>query len=174
MANCSNAYGEITLWVKGKDDNDKTRLVSNFKKLIDGVLLNCGYYTEIAGFSIGKEENEVMGVGDFYGCGRWSYEANCRYFYDWLKQGVESEKPELKPLWEELNKHEWRVIFSFSDEEGGCEVLYEMVNEVWHKAGEDKAEYKIISENDYDYTAENLVRLGVYDCIEDAREVFGN
>lgn len=169
MANCSDAYGDMVIKIKGETDEETVSLLYLFKEYWDKVMVkDCSYYAEIFDWHTEWEDEGLVGYGQFNGCGRWAFEANCRFTYDWLKQGVE-RYPELKEDWERLNAHDWSVEYFFKDEEGGCEVLYEMDYLVEHYAGEDKAHNSIVSEEDYDYTPENLVKLGFYDNIEDAR-----
>ena len=174
MANISDAFGEIEIRVKAKDIKEQQRLIGNMKKLFDEVMSTktADYATDIGQdfkIEVGDKYTEWVGHGEFQGYGRWAFEANCRYTYDWLKNGVE-RKPELKPLFDELNEHDWSITYDFSDSEGGCEVLYEMVYQVDHKAGEDSVVAEVKYEDDYDYNPENLVRLGFYDNLEDAEE----
>ena len=173
MANISDAFGTITIWVGATEPKEQQRLTNNFKKIFDEVMSGktACYYTDISSWTIDKDDdgNGIVGVGDFNGCGRWAFEANCRYTYDWLKQGVEN-RPELKKLLDEINKYNWKISYEFADEEAGCEVLYEMNCDIDHRAGEDKAYQSIRYEEDFDYNAQNLVNLGFFDTLEEAEE----
>jgi len=177
MANISDAFGEIEFRVETTNVEDKKRLIKNMKKLFDEVMSSkeADYATDIANdfeVEMGEKATEWIGRGGFQGYGRWAFECNCRYTYNWLKNGVERH-PELKPLFEELNNYDWSIIYDFVDAEGGCAVLYEMIVEVAHKAGADEATEEIKYEEDYEYNAENLVKLNFYDSLEDAKETCG-
>lgn len=163
MANCSSAFGTVRV----KADN---KILKELAKYVQDVL---GY--EQACYYTGVDEwdyEDGLASGFFIGCGRWAFEANCKNTYEWLSHGAERSE-ELAKTWAELNKHDWTIEYEFTDEEGGCQVLYEMECAVHHKAGEEKADMEVISVENYDYTAENLVMLGVYDDIEEAKEQCG-
>lgn len=175
MANISSAYGTISFRAGKEQDGHIVYDKELTEKLIKVFNHELGEGSKaVYGTGIGKEtwkhEEGSDGVWDtatFYGTGRWAYEANIRYTYDWLKDTA------LKEEWAELNNCDWEILWDFNDEEAGCEVLYEMVAGIKHKAGEDKAEETIYSEDDYDYTPENLVKCGVYENLEDAYESMG-
>ena len=161
MANISSAYGHIEIKMKGARE---------LAELINKTLKPCEYYTSIDLESPEDDEPDYF-CSRFWGCGRWSYEANCERFWDWLKQGAEEQKCE--DLLEKIRQKDFEIILEFDDEEGGMGVLYEMTYVIKHKAGEDKVEGYIAEEEDYDYIPENLVELGLYDSIEDAQEACG-
>jgi len=178
MANISSANGTITIEIAGRDEK---KLLNDFKRYIDLALANDNvcYSTVLdpVNFEIGEGGDEEIGnkfyaEDTFYGAGRWVYETNIELCYKWL-EASKDDNEETKKLWAELNKHNWRLTFDFVDEEGGNQVLYEAVAEVIHKANEDKAEVNFCSREDYDYTPENLVDLGVYETLEGAQEACG-
>ena len=174
MANISNAFGTITIRVGATDKDEQKRLIKNFFVLFDNVMSSktACYFTDVESWDYDEDEDGLCGTGNFIGCGRWSYEANCRYTFDWLKQGVEN-KPKLQEMLDEINKYNWTISYDFTDEEGGCEVLYEMACDIEHRAGEDKAYQNVRYEEDYDYNAENLVKLNILESIDEAKEYLG-
>ena len=174
MANCSNTYGTIKISVGATNEKEQKRLIKNFFILFDNVMSSktACYFTDVEHWDYDTDEDGICGTGNFIGCGRWAFEANCRYTYDWLKQGVE-KFPKLQEMWDELNKYNWKINYDFTDEEGGCEVLYEMNCDIDHRAGEDKAYQSVRYVEDYDYNPENLVKLNIFDSIDDAKECLG-
>ena len=160
MANISSAYGHIEIKMKGARE---------LAELINKTLKPCEYYTSIDLESPEDDEPDYF-CSRFWGCGRWSFEANCERFWDWLKQGAEEQ---CEDLLEKIKQKDFEIILEFDDQEGGMGVLYEMTYVIKHKAGEDKVEGYIAEEEEYDYTPENMVELGIYDNIEDAREACG-
>lgn len=174
MANISDAYGDFMLKIVGKDMNETASLSALFKDYWKKTMCDgCCYYTEVYDWQSDVEDGDLVWRGQFNGCGRWTFEANCRNTFDWLKQGAE-KSDELRKAWEEINKHYWVVEYDFQDEEGGCGVLYTMGCYVEHQPNEDRALYSINYEDDYEYTPENLVELGFYGDIEDAKEACGD
>lgn len=187
MANISSSFGTLTIEVKAENAKKEKELIYKFKKYINLTLGKVCYSTYIEpnfkvyeGGDTDFTSTGIYGQGSFLGVGRWSYEANVSRFYDWLKEdSVDNDEynyhptQEIKDLWAEINKHSWRITFDYTDEEGGNLVLYTKIEQVVHKAGEDKAEVLTLAEENYDYTPENLVDLDVYECIEDAREACG-
>lgn len=161
MANCSSAYGHIEIKMDGA--KEMAGLINN--------AITGDYYTEIDVESPEEDKPDFLRAR-FWGIGRWAYEANCRYFWHWLKAGAQEDKRCAK-LFEKIKAKDFEIIFDFSDEEGGCQVLYEMVYSITHKAGEDDVVGKVCECHDYEYTPENLCRLGVYENINDAREACG-
>lgn len=161
MANCSSAYGHIEIKMKGARE---------MAELINKTLKPVAYYTDVD-LADPEDDEPNYFASRFWGIGRWAYEANCRNFWDWLKQGAEREK--CLELFEKIKNKDFEIIFEFDDEEGGNAVLYEMVYRITHKAGEDRVEGVACEEHDYEYTPENLAKLGIYDGIESAKEACG-
>lgn len=148
MANYSNAYGHIEIKMEG---------ARKLAELMNKALKPYAYNTDIDIESPEDDEPDYFS-SRFWGIGRWTYEANCRNFWEWLKNGVKEHH--LEKEFEEIKNKDFEIILEFNDEEGGCAVLYEMLYRITHKKGEDKTTNEICSETDYDYTPENLVELG--------------
>lgn len=159
MANISSAYGQIEIKA------DEPKLVA---ELINKALRGC-YYTEI-NIEHAYEEDGTF-TAEFWGEGRWAYEANCRYFWNWLKSGAEEKK--CQDLFEKIKAKDFEIVFDFTDDEGGCGVLYTMTYKITHKAGADEVVGSVCDCHDYEYNPQNLTMLGVFDNIYDAREACG-
>lgn len=170
MANISSAFGDITIEVEGE------KALKDFTYLFDKVLgiENACYYTATNGWKYQDGEANAT----FDGCGRWVYENNAEMTYEWIKNGIEAlkdedEKKQLQEIWASLNEKDWQIIYDFSDEECGCECLYQMECMVEHKAYDSEASYSVISHTYYDYTPDNLVELGYCDSLEEAKDYMG-
>lgn len=162
MANISSAFGTITITAEGK--------AKKLEWLIKETIGTAYYYTELGDLEGDKDKLE----GNFCGCGRWAFTTNCEMFYEWIKHDVEnSDRQEVKEVWEELNDSDWEVMFDFKDEEGGMGVLYTAVCSVKHTKGSNTTEYNVYEIKDYDYAPENLVDLGVCENLSDAYEYMG-
>lgn len=161
MANCSNAYGHIEIKMEG---------ARKLAELMNKALKPYAYNTDIDLDSPEDDEPNYF-CSRFWGCGRWAYEANCRNFWEWLKNGVKEHH--LEKEFEKIKNKDFEIVLEFNDEEGGFEVLYEMTYLIHHTAGKDEVRGEVAEEKNYDYTPENLAELGIYDNINDAKEACG-
>lgn len=170
MANISSAYGHIEITAK------EPRKVAEAIDKILGPKRAC-YYTELDLNDIEEEKDGYL-CTRFWGCGRWAFECNLNYFWDWCKNAKDGHKEdidrkELAEAYEYLKSQDFELLFDFNDEEGGCQVLYEMIYWINHEAGKDAVYSGQRSVQEYEYSPENLVELGICESIDDAKEYCG-
>jgi len=115
MANCSSAYGAITLTGEWTDE----MLVCMNKVKNEW---GSWYYNIEADGDFSRECLSQT----FFGCGRWAFDCNLRYLEEWTK-GECGVKPDLdaayKLLTAEMQKRGSCIDFTYSDEEPGCLLL---------------------------------------------------
>lgn len=170
MANISSAYGTLylnasTLRQCGKEF---ARFIGSFNNPdeVDFTKEYCVNDWRITGEQIleARQKKQDLLIR-FAGCGRWTFEANIRnwgiadaiFDADINKRG--------RALADKIARKKLKIIMDFTDEEGGCMELYEMG--VLIKGNGESIGYEELYWDEYDYTAENLVRLGFYDREED-------
>lgn len=175
MANVSEAFGNINFVIYADSKDEERRLLALFKEYWKQVMFDgCAYFTELMSCEVRNAEDDTEHLKlycDFNGAGRWAYASNCSMTYEWLKDGAQ-KNIKLYEVWEKLNEHWWAIEYDFTDFEGGCDVLYTQSCYVEHEAGAQEARYAINDVQDYEVTPENLVKLGIYENIEDAIEYF--
>jgi hypothetical protein len=80
------------------------------------------------GIDVFDEFSEKHLSSAFSGSGRWVFEHNLECIGGWTKGSVEDERPELLPAYNvllaDMEASGLTINLSFSDEEGGCCVLY--------------------------------------------------
>lgn len=151
MANISSAYGKISVTASTKEDVDAI-----FKK-IDERLNNkyVEYFTncdlQLLKYEV-SEDGLVTGETYFDGCGRWTFSNNIANFGRWMKHDAL------------LTALTWKICFEYKDEECGCDILYEAVDEINHEANEDLDELIVnnIDCTNYDLNPYNLMTVMNY------------
>jgi hypothetical protein len=120
MANISSAYGNMSLtgdWKRGQIDT--------LNKIADKVWRSWGYNIDVSD-EFGADTERLSSA--FLGNGRWAFELNLEYLGAWTENGVADGYPELLPAYKtllaDMEANGLSIDVSFSDEEGGCEVLY--------------------------------------------------
>jgi len=117
MANISTAYGSMILegnWSREDIDCLETISKEHWSKWY--------YNIELEDF------DEICGEisANFYGTGRWTFQSNLEALDRWTKD-TDDEKilSALKSLLENMQKKSLEIKIMYTDEEGGCLVLYE-------------------------------------------------
>ena len=177
MANISSASGVLT--VEGK------------KEFVDAMIgfikdyASAWYYeTEIEEpfGEVERENGDVIVDLQFWGVGRWSYSVNIDNFYRWLNESIfdANNKEDISDWKKLLSESNLCLRFDFTDEESGCGVLYnartkitfQLVGDINNLHGYNfneiinaNVEENIIAE--YDYNAENLRELNIYEEVYD-------
>ena len=161
MANISVAYGDLTIIA------DTPENVEWICKFIDKQLRSAYYNTELC---FGNNEkikkmakNKYQYSYQFNGLGRWTYRTNVENFGRWVKEDCNPE--DLK----HINSLDFKLIFNYRDEEGGCCELYEAIYELTHKKDTDIEDIVVNNtyNKEYEYTGENLALLDFIDSAED-------
>ena len=163
MANCSESYGTITF----KSNKEVNKALA---EVIYATNHSASYYTDFDLKSALKDiatENEPTIA--FWGCGRWTYSLNVEMLYEWMKHDMENDyidaedKEKIKAYWKLIQDSDWELVFKYKDQENGLEVLYEATEIMSHRAGADETTVKELESTTYDYTVENLRKLGYDD-----------
>lgn len=161
MANISAAYGDLTIIADTPEDIKWLRQFINKR-------LGSVYYSTQLFFSDNEEIRKLTNDKyefncQFDGTGRWTYRTNVENFGRWLKEECSPE--DLK----HINSLEFKLIFNYRDEEGGCCELYEAIYELTHKKDTDIEDIVVNNtyNKEYEYTGENLALLDFIDSAED-------
>lgn len=161
MANISDAFGTIDFSAKSIDD---IKLLLSLFGLLEGYQYDTTLQIED---DIEEYTSEKDGIYTytcyFNGFGRWAYECNIEYCFEWLKDDCEREK-RLED-YERLKDIYFALRYDFTDVECGCQVFYHAVIDVKHETGESLEDLKpiTVSEENYDFTIQNLLEYGGYD-----------
>lgn len=159
MANCSDAYGTITL--KGSRLTKEALI-----EVIHSTQAQDCYFTDFDKKNAMKKAAEEETTFDFCGCGRWSYHLNIENMFEWIEHDIKidyikaEDKQIVKDAWNYLKNEDWEIIFDYKDEECGLDVLYEEESKIVHKAGANKADVIVLNDAIYEHTPENLMKLG--------------
>ena len=169
MANLSNADGTITIKAKSTDAIYNLLLAQRYAdaqyeyrtELTSSNLNTTELKSDIKNISFTNQENLKVYTDTFYGIGRWSFECNVNWFMDCLE--LDSHDPDyIKEAKLKAQNEYYLIKFEIKDEECGCEMLYEANATIEYNPETKKSNisYDIIQE--YDYTRDNLIKLGFY------------
>lgn len=186
MANLSNADGTITIKAKSTEAIYNLLLAQNY------VESEYEYHTqirasnsdslklksEIENNSFTNKDGLTVFSDSFYAVGRWSFENNINWFMDCLEPDS-NDPDDIKEAKLKAQNEYYLITFEIKDEECGCEMLYEATATIEYNPETKKSNisYDVIQE--YDYTRDNLIKLGFYaECeicsINDVIENFNN
>lgn len=183
MANLSNADGTITIKAKS------TNAIYNLLLAQNHVESKYEYQTQITASksdslklksdieknSFTNKDGLTVFSDSFYGIGRWSFENNVNWFMDCLELNS-SDPDDIKEAKLNAQNQYYRIEFEIKDEEPGCQILYEATATIEYNPETKKSNisYDIIQE--YDYSRENLIKLGFYteDEIYSVNDVINN
>lgn len=179
MANISDAYGTINITA---DKGVVEKLAYLIKATQDGADYGtCIDYDTENDIETYKTDEGDYSFG-FSGSGRWTYEMNIEYMYNWIKNSVYNDDNkeyyerndvdvvELRNIFKDIENSDWKIVFDYRDAEGGCKVLYERTCVLAHLAGSDSATLHVMSHNEFEYTAENLRKMDFEYLAEDLEE----
>ena len=161
MANLSAVYGTMQLIGDWTPD-----MVDNLNILLDE-WRQWSYNIDAEAFAEDHLTSEVCANG------RWSFDANLESLGKWttitenetVKKAYADLCGELRNKVDENGDPTAFIQVDFSEEEGGCEILREASGQIIVRDGELAG--IITSNQDYEYTKENLVKLNFYDSVED-------
>ena len=169
MANLSNADDTITIKAKSTDAIYNLLLAQRYAdaqyeyrtELTSSNLNATELKSDIENISFTNQENIKVYTDTFYGIGRWSFECNVNWFMDCLE--LDSNDPDdIKEAKLKAQNEYYLIKFEIKDEECGYEMLYEATATIEYnpKTKKSNISYDIIQE--YDYTRDNLIKLGFY------------
>lgn len=177
MANISSAFGTISI----KGTQTQVELIMNLlEKYASHWEYNICLDSPSVQPFIPNEKNIVEYIGSFTGLGRWTFSNNVRNLFNWLNESIlfEDDAEEIA-VWQKFlsyKEQEISLTFDFIDVEGGCDVLCQEVLSIKihpeEMGGGDVSCFNfnpftasVVEElkfESYDFTAENLVLLGMY------------
>lgn len=170
MANLSSAFGQITIKAKSIEAiKNLIILQKEFEKT------SC-YETNLDSFKLNNHQLEkdikdnALHTGDNYfiyndnftASGRWSFESNVSWFLDSL-EFEDNDSEEIRKLKEKCKKETYEIQFDINDEEGGCQFIETAIASIDYDPEKDLKNYTYDVTCNYDYTIENLIKLGFYD-----------
>lgn len=148
MANASDAYGMFI--IKSNDLEVSKKVYVAMKRGLANK--EAMYRTDFEKDS--REEEGTNITSSFTGVGRWAYNRNIVYMYDWIETQSEKDS-ELKKIWDELKGKDWSVKFEYFDAEPGNQFVYHAIDEVEHKAGGIASVHSVVHD-EYEWNKENL------------------
>ena len=183
MANLSNADGTITIKAKSTNAIYNLLLAQNYveseyeyqTQIIASKSDSLKLKSDIEKNSFTNKDGLTVFSDSFYGIGRWSFENNVNWFMDCLELNS-SDPDDIKEAKLNAQNQYYRIEFEIKDEEPGCQILYEATATIEYNPETKKSNisYDIIQE--YDYSRENLIKLGFYteDEIYSVNDVINN
>jgi hypothetical protein len=129
-------------------------LIDRLNTVADRIWANWNYNIQLVTFETEAPQNERS--TSFFGNGRWAFCHNMEELGRWT--GAEAkEKSEYASIYGELmrgmRENELTIEVSYSDEEGGCLVLYRQ-NGILSSDGKELA-YSVTSEENFEYNWNN-------------------
>lgn len=169
MANLSSAFGQITIKARSieaiknliilQKEFEKT---SCYETNLNSFYLNENEFNkQIKEHSIQTGDNYFVYKDDFTATGRWSFESNVRWFLDSLEFSDEDSE-QTKQLKEKCQNEFYEISFDINDEESGCQFIQSAVATIDYDPIEKEKDYTYDITTDYDYTVDNLIKLGFY------------
>ena len=170
MANLSSAFGQITIKAKSIEAiKNLIILQKEFEK-------NSCYETNLNSFYLNEHqlekdiiENAIQTGDDYFiynddftATGRWSFESNVRWFLDSLEISDEDSE-QIKQLKEKCQNEFYEISFDINDEESGCQFIQSAVATIDYDPITKERDYTYDVTTNYDYTVDNLIKLGFYD-----------
>ena len=153
MANVSSAFGTVRVEAENFEQAKK------ITQIIHSITSGFGYYTH---FNL-DDISEVNGALEcsFYGDGRWDFQNNIQNMGYWIENSSEDCKDRIK----ELEKHDFKITFDYTDEEGGNPFIVQVVASIAHKKDTplESMVYELEEHEDFDYNVENLCNICGYD-----------
>lgn len=170
MANLSSAFGQITIKAKSIEAiKNLIILQREFEKTsCYETNLNSFYLNEnelnkqIKEHSIQTGDDYFVYKDDFTATGRWSFESNVRWFLDSLEFS-DADSEQTRQLKEKCQNEFYEIHFDINDEESGCQFIQSAVATINYDPIEKEKDYTYDVTTDYDYTIDNLIKLGFYD-----------
>jgi len=161
MANMSSANGTVT--VTAEDYLTAKRVA----QIVFAISSTWGYGTYVE-HDFDETDSEIDLASSefsssFYGDGRWDFLSNIEYLGKWLEESLADAKdPEkLKNDFAWLKKTPFKIEFTYTDEELGCEYIAQGTASIEHKANTPLKDMIFNSGNveSYDFNADNLMNI---------------
>lgn len=170
MANLSSAFGQITIKAKSiKAIENLIILQKEFEKTscyetnLNSFYLNKNELNkQIKEHSIQTDNDYFIYKDDFTATGRWTFQSNVRWFLDSLEFS-DTDSEQIKQLKEKCQNEFYKIHFDINDEESGCQFIVSAVATINYDPITKEQDYTYDIITDYDYTVENLIKLGFYD-----------
>ena len=170
MANLSSAFGQITIKAKSIEAIKNLIILQNeFEKTsCYETNLNSFHLTEnelnkqIKEHSIQTGDDYFIYNDDFTATGLWSFESNVRWFLDSLEFS-DADSEQTRQLKEKCQNEFYEIHFDINDEESGCQFIQSAVAIIDYDPIKKEKDYTYDVTTDYDYTVDNLIKLGFYD-----------
>ena len=168
MANLSSAFGQITIKAKSIEAIKNLIILQNeFEKTsCYETNLNSFHLNElnkqIKEHSIQTGDDYFIYKDDFTATGLWSFESNVRWFLDSLEFS-DADSEQTRQLKEKCQNEFYEIHFDINDEESGCQFIQSAVAIIDYDPIKKEKDYTYDVTTDYDYTVDNLIKLGFYD-----------
>ena len=159
MANISTANGELTI-IAECDKKEFRKFQTALNEYLQRGEYGADFYeTDKFQFENGKCETTV----GFHGWGRWTFDENLRRFFIAWADYYSANSNELNLKF--LMPFSFKLIFDFVDYEEGQQLLYTEKASIEHKANAPWKEtsFEVLSYEDIEFTADNLIDYGAVD-----------
>ena len=152
MANISNAFGTMKL-----TGNWTAELIKTLNTLARDIWGSWHYDIQMEAFDVDTINSYEQSTA-FLGNGRWAFNSNLECLGKWMEEEIK-ENPAFRGMYYSLlsgmHTNQLQIEVSYTDEEGGCQVLY---NETGVLSSDGKTlVYQVIEVDNYDYTWENYI-----------------
>ena len=170
MANLSSAFGQITIKAKSIEAIKNLIILQNeFEKTscyetnLNSFHLNENELNkQIKEHSIQTGDDYFIYKDDFTATGLWSFESNVRWFLDSLEFS-DADSEQTRQLKEKCQNEFYEIHFDINVEEYGCHFIQSAVAIIDYDPIKKEKDYTYDVTTDYDYTVDNLIKLGFYD-----------
>ena len=161
MANCSGVFGTMVL------EGEWSCPMIEYLNIIKGEWGIWHYCISVGDFETANQEVR------FTANGCWSFDTNLERIGVWtvgtgkeeVKSAYSSLCAEMMVSTDEIGVSDTRIAVRFTEEEGGCRILREAYAEIVCTADRGLLGITVSIEN-YAYTKENIVKLGICDSLE--------
>jgi len=162
MANCSDVSGNMVL------EGEWTPSMIRNLNIVKSEWGRWHFFIRLDDFEEADKEVKFSA----YGC--WSFDANLEHIGEWtlaagkndIERAYNNLCAEMTNRINEVGVSDTRITLVFTEEEGGCGILREACAEIVCITGRGLRGITVSNEN-YPYTKENLVKLGLCDNTND-------
>ena len=170
MANCSNAFGQVTITALNREFLSqvlKAHILSEERTAYDITLSSLQSVEDVDQYlneNIIEESDGKVSINDnFTGTGRWSITNNFEWFWSELLTEHDNYPQELKDALPELKNQQLNATFKYKDEESGSQFLGTGTYETVWNPNIQRVENPVDSWQDYEYNVDNMIELEFYD-----------
>jgi hypothetical protein len=153
MANISSAYGSMTLkgaWMPAA--------IKTLNTIAREIWATWSYGVQLDDFD--EESNHGEQTATFYGSGRWAFNSNLECLGRWTTEEI-TGNPALSAMYNDLmmqmHANGLTIEVSYSDEEGGCQVLYNQTGIL--SSNGTTLVYEVTFKESVDYNWENFMKV---------------